>query len=342
VVEGLRIAGALWRFWLIRGEYAEPPGRLERLLDIAPAARTRELALALACTGRLAYFQGDLEAARPLLERAVSILRELDESDGIALVLVNLALIAAIEGDRQRARRLADEAVAVSRSRSGDWALYAALNLAGTLVQLDGDSRRGRALCQEAVALARALGDHRGSAAALLALGAIVHDEGDAAAALPILDEAASLFRRHSDRGWLPSALAQLALAELDTGDRYGAVSHLQECLVLARASAAQPGIAMALEGFACLFAAEGHQASARRMAGAAAALRQVIRVPGPAPTLVWLRQVELRLRPVHPAYPDAAAPRGQAPEGPPGELDLAIREALAVATDLAPSAGGG
>ena len=65
VERGFRLVGALWRFWQIRGQLAEGREHAERLLAIDngeadPAARAR----ALACAGRLAFFQGDYAAAR--------------------------------------------------------------------------------------------------------------------------------------------------------------------------------------------------------------------------------------------------------------------------------------
>ena len=67
VERGFRLVGALWRFWQIRGQLAEGREHAERLLaidsgDADAAARAR----ALACAGRLAFFQGDYPAARRL------------------------------------------------------------------------------------------------------------------------------------------------------------------------------------------------------------------------------------------------------------------------------------
>ena len=62
--DGLRLAVALWPFWLLRGFLSEGRAWLERALAAnageGPAARAR----ALACAGHAAWLQGDARCAR--------------------------------------------------------------------------------------------------------------------------------------------------------------------------------------------------------------------------------------------------------------------------------------
>ena len=73
---GLRLAAALNPFWEGRGYWTEGRSWLERLLDQAHAAEAPVLAAALMSAGNLAFFQGDMAAARAYLERSLEICRQ--------------------------------------------------------------------------------------------------------------------------------------------------------------------------------------------------------------------------------------------------------------------------
>src|SRR5919199_1118319 len=65
---GLRLGGALWRFWWVRGHLTEGRERLAALLALpGAAARTPGRAQALAGAGGLAFYHGDYAAAHALL-----------------------------------------------------------------------------------------------------------------------------------------------------------------------------------------------------------------------------------------------------------------------------------
>jgi hypothetical protein len=77
VTTALRLAGALARFWWMRGPFGEGRQWLARALEAVPersAARMK----ALHGAGWLAHFQRDLAAARAALEESLSIANELD------------------------------------------------------------------------------------------------------------------------------------------------------------------------------------------------------------------------------------------------------------------------
>ena len=77
---GLRLCGALQRFWWTRGHFTEGRQWCTRILCRAGAEeRTQERANVLNAAGVLAYFQGDYPAARALYEESLAIRRELGD-----------------------------------------------------------------------------------------------------------------------------------------------------------------------------------------------------------------------------------------------------------------------
>src|SRR5206468_3717831 len=73
---GLRIAGAMWRYWLIRGRLRAEKQILERLLASADAGISPYThAKAMNVAGVLAYAQGEYGQARAWQEAALQIQR---------------------------------------------------------------------------------------------------------------------------------------------------------------------------------------------------------------------------------------------------------------------------
>jgi predicted ATPase len=84
---GLRLAGALWRFWDGRGHVNEGRTWLGQLLSQAPATPSVGKGRALFAAGWLAALQESEEAGLPFADRSVAVWRELDESHGLAWAL---------------------------------------------------------------------------------------------------------------------------------------------------------------------------------------------------------------------------------------------------------------
>src|SRR5262249_31844566 len=73
VEAGLRLSGALWRFWLVRGYVAEGREQLRKALERRGGSRTAGAAKALNSAGVLAVNQGDHGAGRALLEECLTL-----------------------------------------------------------------------------------------------------------------------------------------------------------------------------------------------------------------------------------------------------------------------------
>src|SRR6266545_3652101 len=83
--QGLRLGGALWLFWFIRGELGEGREWLEDLLALAGEGADRAArARALLGAATLARYQGDYAAAGSLAHEALNLERELGNRRGVA------------------------------------------------------------------------------------------------------------------------------------------------------------------------------------------------------------------------------------------------------------------
>jgi non-specific serine/threonine protein kinase len=117
VTTALRMAGALARFWWMRGPFCEGRQWLARALEAAPERSVARMK-ALHGAGWLTHFQRDLAAARAALEESLAIADELDDQWTAAWALHVLGRVAYFDGNHARARALAE----CSRPSPSGWA----------------------------------------------------------------------------------------------------------------------------------------------------------------------------------------------------------------------------
>jgi len=229
VERGLRLAGALWYFWYVRGYLSEGRAWLERALTAAalgalgaPGAPTVPAgAHALACDGAaiLAYGQNDHARAATLFERALTLYEQAGDRGGRAAVLGRLGLVALEQGDDARAATLADESLALRREVGDRWGAANALSTLGIVARLHGAYEPARELLHESLALKRALGDTWGMAYALNNLGLAAREQGRAEEARTLHEEALALFQEVHGTPGVADALHNLAMVARDQGN---------------------------------------------------------------------------------------------------------------------------
>jgi predicted ATPase len=186
-----RLAGALARFWLMRGHAREGGERLERTLaadDSPPPARLKALngaALLLWTEGRHAT-------------EALALAEALDDRAGAAQAKLALAG-AASDQDMAAARAFYEDAAELYRELGDEHMLMVTIRgLAWACLEL-GDAERGRTLHEENLQRARALGNTRIEAITLGALSTEHIEEGRLDVALPMLLESHRLHEQVDD-----------------------------------------------------------------------------------------------------------------------------------------------
>jgi tetratricopeptide (TPR) repeat protein len=217
---GLRLCGALQRFWWTRGHLSEGREWCARILGKAGAEeRTLGRAKALNGAGLLAYWQGDYPVARVLHEESLAIRQALGDRRGDASSRHNLAMVAKSEGDYASAKALYEESLAIKRELGDRWGMAATLNNLGSVVYEQGDYPVSKSLHEESLAIVRALGDRMGVAASLSNLGEMACDQGDYRAASALHREGLAIRRDVGDKRGIAYSLEGLAAVVTGCGD---------------------------------------------------------------------------------------------------------------------------
>ncbi len=282
---GLRLAAALWRFWLIHGHLSEGRSWLEGLLTEMEAIdgyreaadgdaprtggtgqeRGAWRAKALRGAGGLATEQGDFRRARTLYESALAAYKALGDTEGVAAVLNNLGVAADGHGEYGRAERLYAESLVLKRERGDRWGITTSLSNLGRLALQRGDDERAVALYQESLALSRELDDTGSIALSLNALGEVALYQGVYARATPLLEESIALARAVGDKRGLAFALNNLGDVALRQGDVARATACQEESVAVRRALGNEEGLAVSLAGLGDIARAEGDDRRAAR-----------------------------------------------------------------------------
>ena len=233
---GLRLGGALRRFWLVRAFVNEGRAFLERALTAGMEVAIPIRAKALIAAANLAIVQSDYPCSEALARESLVLFRELEDQEGTVFSLQLLGSALYQRGDLAAGSSLIGEALALSRklgqTDSIAWLLYQqALYDIG-----QGEYSRACDLLEESLTLHRKNEHKRGIAFSLIQL-AKVHfvSQGDQVRVHSLLEEGLALARELSDKDSLASANALRGQLVFDRGDIATARSLLEESVRLSR-----------------------------------------------------------------------------------------------------------
>jgi predicted ATPase/class 3 adenylate cyclase len=235
---GLRIGGALWRFWHLRGHFTEGRAWLGELLEIPSGlARTGARAKGLNGLAGLVYWQAEYDLAATYWNESLSIWQELDDRGQIGEVLYSLAYLAGVAGDNHRAKELFRQSVELFQeagNRRGEG------NARMSLGMMQGQDREYESALEtthEALAIVSEIGDAFGMANASGMLGRLAVDQGRFEEGRPHLLETLRLFQSLGDMSGIAFTLDDLATLEIGLGrlERAivlsGAAEHIRKAL---------------------------------------------------------------------------------------------------------------
>ena len=270
---GLRLAGALRWFWIVRGHLTEgrdwiaklsafkthTPGRAKALNtaavialplgDFEQARALSEESLAISQAGEDSsgiadslYGLGRVSAnfsryaeAIALYEKSLALYRELNDRSGIADVLFNLGRVAIDQGEPVRARALYEESLQLRRESGDQWGTAHALTGLAYLTADTHDFPTARALSEECLAIYRTFGDRSNAASMQFNLGYIAAEQGDHALAESLYLEALATWQELGKRTLISSVYRQLCYLMAARGDWTRAEAYGMEGLALTR-----------------------------------------------------------------------------------------------------------
>ncbi len=278
---GLRLGLALFRFWEMREYLSEGRDLLGKLLKLkGAAAPTKARSRALFSAGVLTGEQGDYAAADALIESSLEIGRKLQDKHGIAVSLNALAVLARDRGDIAVSRSLLEESLVLWKDSGDQLAVARSLSNLANVVKLEGDFKRARSLYEDSLSIFRELGDRTGVAWSLNYQGDVARAQGDAVGARSLYEDSLATFRELGDRWGIAGCMADLGNLARDQEDFVAADSLYRESMRMFQELEHKRGIARLLECFACSAAAQLAPERSLRLAGAAAALRQMLGAP--------------------------------------------------------------
>jgi len=303
---GLRLAVALWRFWLMRGYLAEGYRWLDASLTAAPeqtAARAR--ALLAACLVGLR--RGVHERIHEFGAESVAIFDQLDDHAGMFdAVEVSTAYRTIVSGESDIEVLLSEhEGLAVDdlpEARPPTWAahtrgiaawfrreyprarqqLAAALEHSGELaaeprpalwpisyglISVESESGYPLFLQEDTVLVARRVGGEAAAAYVLINLAAVDRVEGEFADAAELIEEGLARFQRLDDKQGEASALNALGNLARSSGDFERGRALLDRSLALRQEIGDRRGTGITLGCLAVLLARSGDPAGGRASA---------------------------------------------------------------------------
>ena len=214
--EALRLANALYRFWITKQRFDEGAVWFDRVLA-SPGGDDRLRGKANLNAGFMPFWLGDDERASELFGRALEIGRRLPDQPLISGALGGLARVA-LRTDVAEGRRLAREALEVSEGAADEPGRSNALHLLGVGAQIAGDLTEARDWMTQRLALLRATDNEFLLASEAANLSMVERQLGDLDAAEALVREALEIGERIGDEFIRPFAMSGLASIATERG----------------------------------------------------------------------------------------------------------------------------
>jgi predicted ATPase len=279
----LRLAGALWRFWEMRGYLAEGREVLRRLLTLEETAETMKPRLkALYAAGILADSQCDYAAARDLFDQKLALHRQLGDKWGVANSINNLGIIVLRQRDYAGARALYEESLNLWRELGNERAVALALGNLGNVADLTGDFETAYAYYNESLELFKTLQDKRGVALSLHHMGDVARHQSDYERARSLYNQSLTLLMELRDKRAMAHLFTDMGNMAAELGSYDEARHFHEESMVIFSELGDIRGIANLFDSSAKIATSRGRLERALRLSSAATKLREDFSAPLP------------------------------------------------------------
>ena len=263
----LRLGGALWHFWAMRGHWSEGRTFLEQGLASSEGVAAAVRAKALNGAGVFMGDQGDFEQAMASCEESLALFKELGDTQGTALSLLWLGATEWLKRDLASSRSLLEEALTLFRRLDDTWGMAISLEKLASVAVEQGEYTRARSLVEESLALYREVGDKSGIANALFVWAwMLLWSEGELERAHSMLEESLALSREVGNKGVESFGEFLLGMVAFFQGEYTRARPLVEESLALSRKMGSQRFMALGLFGQGSLAFVQGDALTAHAL----------------------------------------------------------------------------
>jgi predicted ATPase/DNA-binding SARP family transcriptional activator len=262
--QALKLAGALYYFWVLRGYFSEGQQWLTNALALSEREQSTKVQagnyipthVAMAQRAKALYSAGyfhfatlNLEGAFTMVEESLRLWRELGDKWWTAVALELMGLLMGMEGDMQASLAGLEEGVSLARESEDPWPLALCLirlgdHLKGT------DAAAAHRFLEEGVAIARRVGDKSVLSDGLRELGTLYFSERDLTVAASITEDALAEARAIGSIGQVFLAMLQLVIISCLQNDPVKAKTYCFEVWALGKETASPLAIVFALLAF--------------------------------------------------------------------------------------------
>ena len=219
--DAVRLAWALWKFWLIRGHQGEGRRWIEAALARGENLSAHTQAKALWVQASTYYGIASPENMERVCQKAASLFQQVGDRLGLAYALAGKASALMQRGDADGAIALFEEAEPYILEAGDKWALSGGLGHMGSIYLGQGAYEQAARYFEEGLAVSREIGNRLASSAALYGLALAAQGRGDHERAARLYAEGLKLSSEAGDKAniaYCIEGLAQVATAQGEMG----------------------------------------------------------------------------------------------------------------------------
>jgi len=275
-----RSINALFRFYLIHRSIREGEEIFSQAASHFEKSDTRLYARLLARCGSFATSVKNLQQARAIINKSLSLLQEYGLNDEIALVKDELGTIYHLLGENQEAETYLRQSLEIYEANNNRYGMAIALNNLGTVIDSSGNTEEGMKIFQSSLKIFQEIGDKRGIADCLNHLGNSTESLGKFEEAKKLYEESLTLCREINNRWGVARGLNNLANISATMGHLAEARKSYEESLNIFTEYGSYRGIASALTNIGIICRRLGDYGEARKKNEEALAIWKQIEYP--------------------------------------------------------------
>lgn len=247
------------------GNYDSARAMLERALSLnREVDNVTVVAQAELGLGEIHALRGSVVDAITHFEKSRGLFQELGDQDGMARVMNQLGLAQAQRGEYAQAMKLCEESLSISRGIDDLQNVASTANNMGLIAFRQGELATAKRYFEETLEISRTSGERRKMATALANLGSVAGSGGDLEGAKTYFEDALDISRAIGDRRIVAMSINNLGFVANLLHEYDLAVMYLEESLEIARAIGSHQAVADTLETLGQVAISQGDPERAR------------------------------------------------------------------------------